>query len=353
MLFRSFDIEDLKGLYHAMDTEYKQLPRLHSELWAIFSSVKNKQDGQALRQVLAPKMQDIDGRVVDTKLKERDDFYAALTEFSNAMKIALQSASFFADKSFDSKRDRYKADLKAFINLRKQVREDADETVDYDEYEADIRSLLDKHIAGLEVREAKGVYLVDNLGKNVKPEELSDDEARNQTDKITGRVTKMIEQDLADDPYAQEYFSNLLKQAIEKTKEMFDSPVKQYLLFADFEQQVKNRDVAGLPTDRFAVLDPKIKRHVQAYYGLFLKVLGEPSPLTEDQCFQYALDIDGIVRKAVAEFSINPSEIENQIRLGLLPLLFADVGIDKAQAIITDVIQITRLGLSGSNKSGD
>jgi len=36
-----------------------------------------------------------------------------------------------------------------------------------------------------------------------------------------------------------------------------------------------------------------------------------------------------------------------------LPLLFADVGIDKAQAIITDVIQITRLGLSGSNKSGD
>lgn len=168
----------------------------------------------------------------------------------------------------------------------------------------------------------------------------------------------MIEQDLADDPYAQEYFSNLLKQAIEKTKEMFDSPVKQYLLFADFEQQVKDREVAGMPTDRFAELDPKIKRHVQAYYGLFLKhgLLkengGEPLPLTEEQCFQYALDIDGIVRKAVAEFSINPSEIENQIRLGLLPLLFNDVGIDKAQAIITDVIQITRLGLSGNNTSG-
>ena len=107
-----------------------------------------------------------------------------------------------------------------------------------------------------------------------------------------------------------------------------------------------------MPTDRFAKIDPKIKRHVQAYFGLFLKVLGEPSPLTEDQCFKYALDIDGIVRKAVAEFSINPSEIENQIRLGLLPLLFADVGIDKAQAIITEVIQITRLGLSGNNTSG-
>ena len=46
-------------------------------------------------------------------------------------------------------------------------------------------------------------------------QEMSDDEARNKKDVITGRVTKMIEQDLADDPYAQEYFSNLLKKAIE------------------------------------------------------------------------------------------------------------------------------------------
>ncbi|MGK6781406.1 hypothetical protein MMF16_00025780 [Enterobacter hormaechei] len=95
------------------------------------------------------------------------------------------------------------------------------------------------------------------MGKTAKPEEMSDDEARNKKDVITGRVTKMIEQDLADDPYAQEYFSNLLKKAIEQAKEMFDAPVKQYLLFADFEEQVKERKVEGIPTDRFAELDPK------------------------------------------------------------------------------------------------
>ena len=65
------------------------------------------------------------------------------------------------------------------------------------------------------------------------------------------------------------------------------------------------------------------------------------------KCFQYALEIDAIVRKAIAEFSINPPEIENQIRLGLLPLLFNEIGIDKAQAIIVDVIGITRLHLAG------
>ncbi|WP_281646272.1 HsdR family type I site-specific deoxyribonuclease [Parendozoicomonas sp. Alg238-R29] len=351
-----FDIDDLKGLYNRMDTEYKKLPGLYAELWAIFDGVKNKQDGQALRQVLAPKIDTVDGQLADTNLKKRDEFYAALTDYTNCLKVALQSATYFEDKSFDDKRQLYKNTLKMMSQLRKQVKEDAEETVDYDEYSDDIRALLDKHIGGVEVKESQGAYLVGNMGKEAKPEQMTDDEARNKKDKITGRVTKMIEQDLADDPYAQEYFSKLLKQAIEKTKEMFDAPVKQYMLFADFEEQVKERKVEGIPTDRFNELDPKIKHHVQAYYGLFLKHLGEPLPseeqgtLTEEQCFNYAIKIDAVVRKSVAEFSINPQEIENQITIGLLPLLFGDLGIEKAQAVITDIVQITRLGLSSLNK---
>lgn len=342
-----FDIDDIKGLYNHMETEYKKLPGLYADLWDIFSDVTNKQDGQALRQILAPKIDTVDGQLTDTNLKKRDDFYAALTAFASCMKVALQSATYFDDKSFDSKRKLYKNTLKIMTELRKQVREDAEETVDYDEYSENIRSMLDKHIGGVEIKEPEGVYLVSNMGKNVDPDKMTDDEARNKKDVITGRITKMIEQDLADDPYAQEYFSKLLKQAINQTKEMFDAPVKQYLLFADFEEQVKERRVEGIPLDRFDELDPKIKRHVQAYYGLFLKSYGEALPLSEDQCFQYAVQIDEIVRKSIAEYSINPQEIENQINIGLLPLLFGDLGVEKAQALIGDVIQIIRLGLSG------
>ncbi|HFQ5220622.1 TPA: type I restriction endonuclease subunit R [Vibrio vulnificus] len=342
-----FDIDDLKGLYSRMDTEYKKLPGLYSELWAIFAEVPNKQDGPALRQVLAPKIDTIEGQLTDTNQKKREDFYATLTAFSNCLKVALQSATYFDDKSFDDKRELYKKTLKSMAELRKQVREDAEETIDYDEYAESIRTMLDKHIGGVEIQESKGAYLVGSMGKDVKPEQLSDDEARNKKDAITGRVTKMIEQDLADDPYAQEYFSKLLKQAIQQAKEMFDAPVKQYLLFADFEQQVKERKVEGLPTDRFAELDPKIKRHVQAYFGLFLKHETAGAQLTEDQYFNYALEIDEKVRKAVAEFSINPVEIENQISLEILPLLFADLGVDKAQILVDEIVQITRLGLAG------
>ena len=344
-----FDIDDLKGLYNRMDTEYKKLPGLHSELWDIFANVKNKQDGPALRQALAPKVQDVDGKLVDTNLKKRDDFYSALTVFSNCIKVALQSASYFEDKSFDSKRDLYKRDLKAFVDLRKQVREDANETVNYDEYAEDIRSLLDKHIAGIEVKEPDGAYLVGNLGKNVKPQDLSDDEARNQTDKITGRITKMIEEDLADDPYAQEYFSNLLKKAIEKTKEMFDAPVKQYILFADFEQEVKDRKVADIPND-FTDDSGKLNKHAQAYFGLFKHVFGADylieQSLDNEKLVALAFNIDEVVNNAVAEYSINPAEIENAISMKLLPMLFSDIGIDNAEKLIEAVLKITRLGLS-------
>jgi len=344
-----FDIDDLKGLYNRMDTEYKKLSGLHNDLWAIFASVKNKQDGPALRQALAPKVQDVGGKLVDTNLKKRDDFYAALTTFSNCLKVALQSASYFEDKSFDSKRDLYKRDLKAFVDLRKQVREDANETINYDEYAEDIRSLLDKHIAGIEVKEPEGAYLVGNLGKNIRPQEMSDTEARNQTDKITGRITKMIEQDLVDDPYAQEYFSNLLKKAIADTKAMFDAPVKQYILFADFEQEVIARKVTDIPHD-FTDDSGKLNKHAQAYFGLF-KHLFDADYLTEQSLdnevlVALAFNIDEVVNNAVAEYSINPAEIENAISMKLLPMLFSDLGIDNAQKFIEAVLKITRLGLS-------
>ena len=344
-----FDIDDLKGLYNRMDTEYKKLPGLHSDLWAIFDGVKNKQDGPALRQALAPKVQDVDGKLVDTNLKKRDDFYSALAAFSNCMKVALQSATYFEDKSFDNKRDLYKRDLKAFVDLRKQVREDADETINYDEYAEDIRSLLDKHIAGIEVKEPDGAYLVGNLGKDVKPQDMSDDEARNQTDKITGRITKMIEQDLADDPYAQEYFSKMLKKAIEDAKAMFDAPVKQYILFADFEQEVKERQIADMP-DEFVDDSGKLNKHAQAYFGLFKHLfdanfLNEKS-LDNDKLVALAFSIDDVVNTAVAEYSINHAEIENAIHMKLLPMLFTELGLDNAQKLIEEVLKITRLGLA-------
>ena len=60
----------------------------------------------------------------------------------------------------------------------------------------------------------------------------------------------------------------------------------------------------------------------------------------------YAFEIDETVKTAVAEYSINPAEIENAISIKLLPRLFMDLGIEKSQQLIEAVLKITRLGLS-------
>lgn len=344
-----YDINDIEGLYQQMSTEYKRLPRLYDDLMSIFKDVKNKSDIEQLRQVLVPHMEDRDGVLVDTHLKVRDDFYEALTAFTNCLKVALQSATFFEDKSFtENDRKHYKETVKEFSSLRQLAKQDAGETVQYDEYSEQIKKLMDKHVVGVGVREPEGVYEVGKMGQQ-KPEEWNEDKTRNETDIIKTRITKMIEQDLLDDPYAKEAFSKLLRQAIQEAEELFDHPLKQYMLFREFEEQVKERKLPDLP-DSF-----NGNFHAQAYFGVFKKTFPESIfnlEESQDKWVKLAFSVDGLVEMSVAENSISPQNIEADIRQKLLPLIFKEckaigAGMDQAKSIVEYVVKITRVGIAG------
>lgn len=345
-----YEIDDLVGLYNQMSTEYKRLPQLYKNLWAIFDGVKNRQDTEQLRQVLVPRIEEKNGELVDVHLKVREDFYEALTEFASCLKVALQSATFFEDKSFsEDDRRHYKETVKQFSSLRQLVQQDAGERIDYDEYAEQVKKLLDKHVVGVEVREPDGFYEVNKMGQ-AQPEEWSEDKTRNETDIIKTRVTRMIEQELRDDPYAQEAFSKLLRQAIEEAEKLFEHPLKQYMLFREFEEQVQERRLNDIP-DAFAG-----NHHAQAYFGVFKKMLPEVFSITDsqvqDKWIKLAFDVDRSVETSVAENSINPQNIEADIRKKLLPLMFKECkaiggGMDQAKKIVEMIVQITRVGLSG------
>lgn len=344
-----FDASDLEGLYQQFSTEYKRLPSLHDKLWSFFVSVNNKLDREQYRQLLTPKfVQGADGEDYDECQKLREDFYEALTAFGLCLQTALSSRSFFEDKSFSEKLiAQYKADLRFFTELRQTARRDAMETVDYSIYEEQIRKLVDKQVIGTEVREPDGVYLVHQLGKADEPEEWSEEKTRNETDMIRTRLRKTIEQGLAEDPYAQKVFGELLRQAIAEAEAMFDHPLKQYALFKAFEQQLESRVTPGVPD---ALAD---KPHAKAYFGAMRLVLGDEgfAALGDEDVshlVQQSLSMDSIVRDAVAENSLNPQNIEAAIRKGLLPLLFGSLGLDNAKQVVEQVVQITRLGLSRS-----
>ncbi len=342
-----FDLSDIEGLYRQFSTEYKQLPALHDKLWSFFKGVENKLDREQYRHVLIPKfVTSSEGEEYDERQKLRDDFYAALTAFGLCLQTALSSRSFFEDKSFsETLIARYKSDLRFFTELRQTARRDAMETVDYSAYEEQIRRLVDKQVIGTEVREPEGVYMVHQLGRAEDPEQWSEEKTRNETDMIRTRLRKTIEQELANDPYAKKVFGELLKQAILDAEAMFDHPLKQYALFKDFEQKVETREAPDMPD----VLSDK--PHARAYFGAIRLVLGEQAFAARNEAdranlSEQAITMDGIVRNAVAENSLNPLNVEAAIRNGLLPLLFGNLGLDHAVAVADQVIQITRVGLS-------
>lgn len=341
-----YDIDDLIGLYHQVSTEYKKLPVLHDQLWGIFKEVKNRADLEQFRQVLIPHYQTDDaGDSYDAKQKVREDFYEALTAFSSCLEIALGSSSFYEDRSFSEEDiSTYKRDVRFFSQLRQIARQDASETIDYSEYATRIKKLIDKHVVGEGIREPEGVFIVNELGKQ-KPEDWSNEKIRNETDIIRTRLKKTIGQELQDDPYAQKVFSELLDQAIRDAEAMFEHPFKQYVLFKDLEDKLAEREVPDMP-------DPLAANpHAKAYFGVFKLVFGEDafnalSDSDRQSYVEQALAIDELVDKAVAENSVNPQNIEAEIRKGLLPRLFKMIGMDKAKEVIEHIVQITRVGLS-------
>ena len=322
---------------------------MHDRLWKIFASVENRKDLEQYRKLLVPRFtEDDEGNAYDIRQPVREDFYEALTAFGLCLKVALSSRTFFEDTSFTEELIRtYKNDLSFFTTLRKIAKQDAQETVDYSAYEEQIRRLVDKYVVGTQVKEAEGVILVTDLEKAVDPKSWSEDRTRNETDIIRSRLKKTITQELVDDPYTQLVFSELLKLAIADAEALFDHPYKQYMLFKEFEEKVKNRDLETVP-DVFGE-----KRRARAYYGTFRLVLGDElfetigaGPGDTQPYVDEAFAIDETVKTAVAEHSVNPQNIEAEIRRALLPRLFNLVGLDKAKDVIERVIQITRVGLN-------
>ncbi|GBQ08541.1 type I restriction endonuclease subunit R [Saccharibacter floricola] len=350
-----YDPQDIEGLYSQISSEYRELPALHKALWDIFASVKNKRDPEQLRALLVPSMKEEDGRTVDVNVKRRDDFFEALTAFTNCLKVALQSVSFFEDTSFtEADRTTYKETLKQMSSLRQVILRDMGETVDFDQYAEKIKKLLDRHVAGVQVHDPKGVYAVGKMGKvpeDTPPENWSDEKTRNETDLIRTRITKIIDHEMQDDPYAQEAFSALLRKVIQEAEELFDHPLKQLMLFQEFEEQVSERTLSEIPP----VFEGN--RHAQAYYGVFLKVFN--ASMTDDDRQEWvdvAFKIDQIVHKAVRENSLSRSDMERIVAQELISLLFPigqkkGFGVDKITDISTFVTQIMRAGSATEHHS--
>src|SRR5699024_7547221 len=128
-----FDEKDLEGTLTSINKEIEKLDPAHQALLDLFKDISNKNDSELYQQKLRHK--DI-----------RDDFYKKLSTFARLLKLALSSMAFHKETP-EKMIDRYKNDLKFFMNLRTAVAQRYSDRIDYKQYEGQIQKLIDQHIS--------------------------------------------------------------------------------------------------------------------------------------------------------------------------------------------------------------
>ncbi|MBI1249026.1 HsdR family type I site-specific deoxyribonuclease [bacterium] len=304
-----FDDEDLEGTFTNIAEEIAKLKERHTNVWAIFGSVANRQDLEAMQQHL--RHEDV-----------RQDFYDALNEFSKTLQLAMSSAKFHEDTPQETVQ-RYVTDLKYFRNLRAAVKQRYNEAVDYSEYEDQIRNMVDKYIGAGEVKrivEPVNIFEVDNL-----EEELEDiDGAAAKADFIASRVKKTCVEKMEEDPVLYQKLSEVIDEAIQAYLDKRLSE-EEYLqkMFAAWEE-AKQQGSSGVPSELRS--DPEAKAYFRLLQAGFEKVVA----VERDDLAAIAAETALKARKAIDERKIRDwiekRDIENAMRNDLDDLLFAVKG---------------------------
>jgi type I restriction enzyme, R subunit len=192
--------DDVNDSLVNIQNEIDKLPQLHTDLWGVFSSVKNQRDLEAFQQLL--KDQAI-----------RDEFYTRLRNYAKALKVALSSMKFY-DETPVNEIDIYKKDLAMFYKLRQAVASRYSDEIDYKKYEAQVQKLIDTHITTDDVTtivESVNIFEREKFEKEL--EKVGGTKAR--ADTIASRTSKYIDEKFDEDPAFYKKFSVMLREVLD------------------------------------------------------------------------------------------------------------------------------------------
>jgi type I restriction enzyme, R subunit len=300
----AYDPDDLDGTIADISVETVQLPQRHSDLWAVFSRVRNKRDQEEYERLLADEA-------------VRDDFYRTLAGYARTMTVALSSAQFY-ETTPREKVDKFKHDLRFFEALRRSVRRRYAEAVDFREYELKIQRLLDRHVGTGEVETI--TPLVDIFDQAAFSRELERaGTTTSKADTIASRTAKTIREKMDDDPAFYKKFSQLLEQAIADWR-------AQRLSDAEYLRQAMN--IQEAITDRTQEQLPISVRNDPAKRAVFSVVRETIAPYVVDKATldmvseEAAVAIDDVIEKRRVVNWTENADVQNRMRTEIEDELF-------------------------------
>ena len=298
-----YDSADIAGAITDVSAETARLPGLHSELWAVFNPVPNKQDVEALQRFLAP--EDL-----------RQEFYDALTAYAKTLGVALGAVAFHNDTPA-TQVETYQRDLRFFHGLRLAVKQRYAETVDYRDYERKVGKLLDTHIRSNDVTVVTPQVNIFNVEAfDAAVARLATPAA--QADTIAHQAQRTIAERMERDPAFYKKFSKLIDEAIEAYRQgRIDEA--EYLRRA-------TEAVEALRTGRDDALPAELRRYrdAPAYYGVIREPLIQYVARTAGQvpdadalAAAMAIRCEGIIEaNKVRDWAQNP-DVQNHMRLAM------------------------------------
>ena len=284
--FEGFDESDLAGTLTSIDSEIGRLPRLHSELWDIFRTVRHIYDEEAYEKLLA-----------DREL--RDDFYERLSRFGKCLGLALSSEKFLSETEIETV-SKYRRDLRRFELLRISVRTRYADAVNFREYEPRIKKLLDTHIQAdrvFQLNQPIDIFDEDSFGqiKEARGVHESRTTPASKADIIAHETKRAITERMDQDPVFYEKFSRLIQQVIDD----FRAQRLSDLEYLNKALEIRNKVVGKVHDDVPDRLSGN--ENAMAYFGVLMQQLNSKAAdvgVIESAAVDTALAVDRILRES-------------------------------------------------------
>lgn len=326
------DQQELENSLTNVAEEIEKLPRRHTELLNLFQDIKNKQDEEQYELKLG-----------DDELRER--FYECLRDYARSLSMALGSLKFM-EETPDDKVERYRKDLKFFMQLRASVKRRYAEVVDFKEYEAKIQKLLDTHVATGSVQ--KVTSLVNIFEKEAFEKELEELEGKStasKADTIAHRTKKTIKDRMEDDPAFYSKFSKMLEDAIQAFRQKRMADADYLAKVSEIADSIRTRRGAGVP--------PELQNQevAQAFFGIVKEVFANHQASGLDVAAlgaSAALQIDEIIRSRKIVNWTNNTDVQNQMQNAIEDYLHElegsglDLSFDEIDMILEKCLDIAR-----------
>lgn len=331
-----FDAEDLAGSWTNIGEEIKKLPQVHSEVWDIFKTIKNKYDEPAYEEFLS-----------DEAI--RHQFYEKVSAFARLLKLALSSID-FANNTPEKQIDKYKSDLKFFLALRVSVKRRFSDDIDYKEYEPQVQKLIDKHITteGEVLRITDLVDIFDKEQREAEVEKLSSKSAK--ADHIASRTIRAINIKMNEDPIFYKKLSKLIREAIEEYHQ-------QRIDEAEFLKKAKEYEEAFLKGERGNIPNALLGNDTGiAIYNLITDIFKDVLSDKIEVATELALGIDQVIRSVVYQNDQlmvdwqNKPDIEGTIRIAIDDYIFdlkskydIDLSFDDIDQTVEEALKVAKI----------